>query len=459
MVSLPSSRNKHHLTGMDWIVRGLDCLNKRATGTGNLFQIIMELDGMPAEDELLETLNRLAEKIPFLSGRIRRDLNLAPYWQVPGRPGDRAIAFEVDRLTDGEDVPLALEESLNRPFVGKREHVAFRAIEGRDRSYVVATFDHCLFDAYGAEAFLGMVQREWETRGECTWELPPPVTAHLDGWRRKFEAGRRVNRAFLRLAENAPPLVLPLQPQSSRQGFRARVISFTERQTKEILQRADEEAGYLMAMPYTLAITVQVLDEVFSRRGMRSGDYAIPVTIDRRPRENPFRQMFFNQLSLFLFRISTSEVRDFTTLLKTIKEQMYDQVKTGLPSDLWEASFLLRILPASIVSRLMPIYLKGEVASFCFSFLGDSGQIPPGFMGNPIRRSFHMTQVPMPPGLGVLFHESHGRLNAGLSYANGLLRSDEVKGILEGLQVKLGGDGSAREDQSITRNGSMARTT
>ena len=87
----------------------------------------------------------------------------------------------------------------------------------------------------------------------------------------------------------------------------------------------------------------------------------------------------------------------------------------------------------------MPIYLKGEVASFCFSFLGDSGQIPSSFMGNPINRSFHMTQVPLPPGLGILFHESRGRLNAGLSYANGLLENDEVESILEALQVRLGG--------------------
>jgi hypothetical protein len=444
---------------MDWIIRGFDRLNKRATGTGNIFQIIMELDGTPAEDELQATLNRLARKIPFLSGRIRRDFNLAPYWQVPGGPSDRAIALEVGRLTASEDVTLALEEGLNRPFVDKREHVAFRAMEGMGRSYVAATFDHCLFDAHGAEAFLGMVQREWETRGECAWEPIPPVPAHLDGWRRKFEAGRRVNRAFLRLGENAPPPVLPLLPQSGRQGFKARVICFTEQQTKEILRRADEEAGYLMAMPYTLAITVQVLHEIFSRRGITPGDYAVPVTIDRRPRGKPFQKLFFNQLSLFLFRIRASDVGDFATLVKSIKEQMYDQVKADLPSDLWEASFLLRILPPSVVSKLMPIYLKGEVASFCFSFLADSGQMPSNFMRNPIQHSFHMTRVPVPPGLGVLFHEFRGRLNADLSYANGLLTNDEVEGILDALRARLGGDGLSREDQSITRDESMTTTT
>lgn len=443
---------------MDWILRGFDYLNKRATGTGNVFQIVMELDGKLPEDELRATLNRLAAKVPFLSGRIRRDWNLAPYWQLPGRSGGGAIALEVGRLREGEDAAPALEKGLNRPFVGAREHVAFRLLEGGDRSCVAATFDHCLFDGHGAEAFLGMVQREWETRGECSWEPDPPVPAHLDEWLRKLEAGKRVNRAFLRLAENAPPPVLPLRPGASRQGFKARVICFTEQQSKEILRRADEEAGYLMAMPYTLAITVQVLHEVFRRRGIRPGVYVVPVTIDRRPRANPLEQRFFNQVSLFLFRISPSEVRDFSVLVKSIKEQMYAQVKAGLPSDVWEASFLLRILPPSLVSRLLPLYLKGEVASFCFAFGADSGQMPSSFLGKPIRRSYHMTQVPMPPGLGVLFHEFRGRLNVDLSYANGLLNNDEVEGILDALQVRLMGDGSSREDDSRTGDGAAARS-
>ena len=58
MVSIPFSKKKHHLTGIDWILHGFDCMNKRATGAGNAFQIVMELEGAPAEAEVRKSLDR-----------------------------------------------------------------------------------------------------------------------------------------------------------------------------------------------------------------------------------------------------------------------------------------------------------------------------------------------------------------------------------------------------------------
>ncbi len=248
-----------------------------------------------------------------------------------------------------------------------------------------------------------------------------------------------MNRAFLRLAENAPPRVLPLIPESSRQGFRFEVISFSEQHSREIMERADDEAGYLMAMPYTMALTVQILHGIFAKRGIDTGDYVIPVTVDTRPPRNVVEEAFFNHVSFFLFRIQYSEVDEFSVLVESIKQQMYAQVKAGLPRDICEASFLLRIVPLPILSRLMRIHFKGEIASFCFSFVGATGHMPARFMGKEIRRSYHMTRVPVPPGLGVFFHQSDGKLNAYLSYAEGLLSEDEVNAILDGLRSRLGG--------------------
>jgi hypothetical protein len=150
-------------------------------------------------------------------------------------------------------------------------------------------------------------------------------------------------------------------------------------------------------------------------------------------------EAFFNHVSFLLFRIQASEVDDFSVLLQSIKRQMYAQVKAGLPRDISEASFLLRIVPPRILSRLMKIYLKGELASFCFSFVGETEHTPAPFLGKEVLRSYHMTRVPIPPGLGVFFHKSRGRLHAYLSYAEGLLREDEVNEILCDLRSRLEG--------------------
>jgi hypothetical protein len=439
MVSIPFSRKKHYLTGIDWVVRGFDYMNRKATGAGNLFQVVLELEGVPAAEELRNSLERFIAKLPTVCGRTSRDYNLAPYWKIPSEARQSPLRLNVHHAKNDEDVSEILERGVNTPFASKREHVVFHLICDGENSHVAATFDHCLFDARGGEAFLRMFQRDWEKEGSCSWESPPLEPAHLSEWGKKFEAGRRVNRAFLRLTEGGTPRVLPAAAASHERGFRFRVVSFSEQQSRKIMEKADSEAGYFMLMPYTMALTVKILHGIFSGRGMEAGDYLIPVTMDTRAPGRAEEEVFFNHVSFLLFRIRPSEVDDFPVLLESIKGQMYDQVKAGLAQDICEASLLLRIVPPPIVSYLMRLYFKGEVASFCFSFVGETGEKLTHFMGQRVRRSYHMTRVPISPGLGVFFQQSQGGLNAYVSYAEGLLGDDEVGTIVRDLESRLGG--------------------
>lgn len=439
MVSIPFSKKKHYLTGIDWVVRGFDYMNKRATGAGNMFQIVLELEGILSADQVRDSLDRIIGKFPVVFGRTRRDYNLAPYWKMPSGAQKSALRLNVHHPKNEEDVSEILERGVNSPFVGKREHVVFHLICSGGRSYFAATFDHALFDARGAEAFLRIFQQEWEKEGSSGWESPPLEPARLSEWSGKFEAGRRVNRAFLHLGEGTPPRVLPVAAALDEPGFRFRVVSFSEQQSQEIMEKADSEAGYFMLMPYTLALTAQILHGIFVRRGMDAGDYIIPVTVDTRAPRRTVEDVFFNHVSFLLFRIGAREVDDLPALLESIKRQMYDQVKAGLAQDVCEASLLLRILPLPILSYLMRVYFKGEVASFCYSLVGATGEELTHFMGQRVRRRYHMARVPVSPGLGVFFQQCQGGLNAYVTYAEGLLGEDEVKTIVEGLESRLGG--------------------
>jgi hypothetical protein len=65
--------------------------------------------------------------------------------------------------------------------------------------------------------------------------------------------------------------------------------------------------------------------------------------------------------------------------------------------------------------------------------------MPDRFMENEVRHSYHMTRVPVPPGLGVFFQHSRGGLNACLSYQRGLLGEAEVNRVLGALRSGLQG--------------------
>ena len=119
------------------------------------------------------------------------------------------------------------------------------------------------------------------------------------------------------------------------------------------------------------------------------------------------------------------------------KRQMYDQVESGLPGDFKEASYLMRIVPLRILSRMMGLHLKGEMASFSFSYVGETAYSSPDFMGIRIQNLFHMPRVVVPPGLGIFFEQVRGRLNAVLSYAEGLLTDDEAESMLNHLREVL----------------------
>jgi NRPS condensation-like uncharacterized protein len=438
MIHFPFSKTKRYLTGIDWLVHVFNYMTKLPNGSGNKFQVVLELDGVPVEDEFRKCLSGLIRKYPVLSGRSVRDYNLAPYWKMPPAGQTAPLSFNVHRLEDGADVFPLLEQAVNEPFNSEQEHLAFHLIYAGEKSFVAITFDHRLFDARGADAFLNMLQQEFKEKGNCSRgnSLLEPI--HLPRWSEIFKIANQLNKRFSRLAKNAPSRVLPLPSALNRQDFRFKIVTFDEQQKATIVENANRKAGYSMIMPYMLAVAVRVMHMIFLNRGMDTGDCVIPITIDLRPPKKLQREIFFNQWSLLLFRIKEDEVSSFPRLLESIKLQMYDQVKSKQPQDIWEAIFLMRMAPLAISSNMLRLYLKKS--SFCFSYVGESDYAYtfPEFMGEKVHNIFYMPRVPIPPGLGIYFHQFRGKLNAVISYLQGLLKDDEVNTIVDSLYSELG---------------------
>ena len=441
IINFPSK--KRYLTGIDWIIHVLDYITKKATGTGNTSQIVLELEGSPQEDKFRNCLDSLIKKYPVLYGRTSRDYNLAPYWKIFSKRQSGLLPVKVYHLEhiNHTDLFKLLEQKANLKFISNQEHVFFHLIYTKNKCYVAMTFDHRLFDARGAEAFLEMFQNQWENKDNTFCDkdiIVPAESAHLCNWRKKFIAGKQVNRTFLKLGENAPPRVLPLPASLNNRRFRFKVIPFDKHQTGLIVENAYKEAGYLMLMPYVLASAVWVMHRLFSKRNIKSGDYVVPVSIDMRPTDKVQQEVFFNHVSFLFFIVRPDAADHFPVLIKSIKQQLYDQVKSELPRNFQEASLLMRILPLPILSNIMRVYLKGQIASFSFSNVGESAYKSSSFMGKKILNILHMPRVPVPPGLGIFFHQFQNKLNVVLSFLEGILSDEEANELIHTLQSRLG---------------------
>lgn len=437
MLSLPYSKTKRYLTGIDWLVHVFNHMTIKETGAGFMSQVVIEISGDVNAGEIRNSLNAFIKKHSIINGYLARDFNLAPYWKIPPGVTTEIVCDTVDIKEDAsfDFILKNLEKGINTRFKNKREHIAFHILAGRDKSYIAMTFDHLLFDARNAEAFLNMFQKDWDGR-EHAGDMVITEPAHLSMWMDKFRAGQRVNRAFIKIAGKAPPRVLPFP--SGKKGFKFKILSFSRKGAEAIAENSFNEAGYLMLMPYALAASVYALHGIFTGRGVSSGDYVIPVSIDTRKQEEVTRHMFFNYVSFFIFKAEASEALNFPGLLKSIKEQMYSQVKSDLPGDICKASLLMRIAPPSLLGRLLKMYFKGEIASFCFSYVGRTAYSSPSFMGSKITNIFHMPRIPVPPGIGVFFQHSNEKLNVILSYLDGMLSNDEEEIILKSLKSRLG---------------------
>lgn len=420
---------------MDWVLFCLDDMTRRDTTVGMAMQVVLELEGELAEEAVLRGFETLAGPYPELWARVRRAWHLAPYWK-PRRVPARALTPTVHRARDDREVRAILERTINTPFPSRDQHIAAHLIHNGGKSTLAVIFDHRLFDARGAESFLR------EIEDHCRRPAPSPPAdrsrpEHLDHWAEKFEAGRQVNAALFKLFEGLRPRVLPDHGPGRRRRFGFREICFDERATEELLTRIEDRAGLFMAMPYSLAIVFQVLHAVFESRGVSGEDYVVPVMTDTRGPRGQGKEMLFNHFSFLLFRESAATVADLPRLVESLKEQMYEQVKSKLTLNLAEASLLGRILPTPVLSRVARTTLSRGLSSFCFSFLGETNQVPASFLGVDVRRSYHMPTVPFPPGLGVFFRQSRSCLSAQVTYAEGVLTEAEADRVVAEIEGRL----------------------
>jgi hypothetical protein len=433
------SKRKRYLSGSDWVINTLDYMMKSATSAGNMSQLVLMLEGPVDENEVWSRLNNFVTRFPVVQGSVTRDCKLTPYWKIPARV-DGDISLCVTRIgssATAEAILSLLEKSANTKFRDSREHVAFHLFISDEKQNALAmTFDHRLFDARGAEMFLDLFQQSTPEEAP-TGDIAFVSSQELTEWKKKFLAGRSVNRRIIALTRSAAPASLPL-PKERGKGYKYRMVTFGTEETAALYDAAYREAGYLMESPYFLSLITQTLHETFQNMLSNGSSYVIPVTVDLRPGKDPLLETFFNHLSYLFYQVPMERVHDLKGLINSFKQQMYDQVKSGFPKDLAEASLLTRIAPLPLLGKLLHIPLKGRMATFAFSHLGKSAYQSPEFMGRNIENMFHMPRVPVPPGLGFFSTNYKGKLNLVISYLDGVLTDDGADVLTAAIRKKFG---------------------
>ena len=413
---------------MDWVVHAIDHTSKKVLGCGLLFQIVVELAGTLEKESFRGSLARYCECFPHLWGSARRDfINLAPYWRT--NRGESKVDIVFRQAVDFEEALNLLSAELNTPLETEEIYFKVFGVTVSDKTLIGCTFDHRLFDARGAESFLQGFH-DFCAHGLSQEFQVQNADAGLDHWREKFEAGRKVKRAGVASGENSMVRRFTdgKSPKKGRNRFK--IKHFDQIATQSIFERAEKQAGLFMFLPYSLAISIQMIHSLFVRRGQREGDFVISVTRDMRVKGSAKVPILFNHFSVINFRVSAPEIDDFQMLVGLLKQQLYEQVKNKLPEALSESSMLIRIVPRSVLSYGFESLVPTPMPTFVFGFLGESAYQSDEFAGLGVLNMYHFPRIPPSPGLGIFFSQYHKRLTMTLSYIEDTVGEEEAEDLI-----------------------------
>jgi len=427
-----------YLNGIDWVITGLDHSLRQTAGLGNWSQLVFELDGEPDFDRFNQTVQRYTSSFPVLQGRTVRGWQLAPAWKTPRRIKPVTVPVKKYQLPDDasfETITKRLGKCVTtRPGTPGR-YIGFNLLYAGEKTFLAFRFDHRLFDARGAELFLqGLIQ--YSNAGDIA---PPPLVdvcaqkPSLSPWIRKFKSGQQVVRMLLRHQEEAAPFNLTPRMDETP-SFRFSVISLNQAESDCLLDRAYEEAGYLMLTPWLADRMSAALEHLKSAVGKGLKGCLIPCSVDLRSDAEP--QLFFNHAA-FVYLHGSKKNDGKEKRAQSFSRQFVGQIKADMPRHFENAWKLARILPAPLYGRLLRKELSRLGGTFSIASVGNglSGIEPLG--DSTVQNVFHMPMVPPTPGLGFFANTFGSQMNFCLTSSSGVLSEEEHAQLVGVLRREL----------------------
>jgi hypothetical protein len=442
MSTLPtSSSSKRYLTGIDWTIGTLEHITRQQTGVGNLSQVVLDLDGILPLERLRDVLKLVAARFPLIFGRVGRSrLNLAPLWLVPDRPG--TIPLRLIQLPHDADTDHLFADHVNSPLSGHSQHLRFLLVHlGSRASRLGLVFDHRLLDAFGAEAFLHLLDLAWHGKLE---EIAPQVSvtepAHRDNWAARFEAGRAITQR-LREVQSGEIVALPMPPRQTPREVRFVHASLSPQATDAFIQRADEEAGIPALLPSAVARALAAMHGAFAGTSLPGEQYVTAVSVDTRAPDTKWRNLFFNHLSFLWFAVPTRLALSLADSVPLLRDQLFEQMRADVPAALESVTMLARICPHWLMAKMPGLPFKGRSCSFYFACLRGSGFESESFLGLPVANLIHTPRIPPPPGVGIGLTFHAGRLNIVLSYLKDVLTDVAANDVVRRLKRMMNAEG------------------
>jgi hypothetical protein len=412
---------------------------------GLVGQTHVDLEGIPDIETLRKGARNLGDSYPLLNAFVRRSpFTLLPSWWVDAQD-PRSLTLQV-WYEEGAEAPPTdasrtasshqlAEDLLNTPIEecgGLRNLRLDLVLLKEGGSTLNLTWNHLLFDGKGAELIAGALFRMVNGQSPQQFQSPKTASMPILGQLRKSKP------AVDWLYELGMSRYKSLGGKKPRPGrLRFRVMNFTQEETSHIQARAVSLSG-LFPLSFYLASAARAHREAFLSRGQDPEHYvsSIPVQLRRKwVGANPFQ----NRVTVLFFFIKRGSLDAMTDAVKVAHLQFEEMTRQDLGSSFRHVLGLMRRLPSHLYMKFLGTQFSGDITSFFHSSTGPFAIHLCELAGVNVLNAYHVPSVSTPPGSGLFFCESHGRISATFSWREGSVTEHEADLVMTKMRDDLMG--------------------
>ena len=432
------SQKLTELTGADCFILALSRMMKRQGNHGHVGQTHLRLEGIPDIAALCRGAVSFGEANPLLDAFVRRNpLTLIPSWRIGRKPSGQllpnlwhekgAVRQTGIDSSEIESAQHLAEELLNRPLDGsggvRNLRLDLILLQGGG-STLLLTWNHLLFDGKGAELLVGYLMEAMNGSPSIPQLSPPepnlPIKVQLE------KAKPAVDRFFNLIGNQYRCLA---NPQTKAGKLRYRLLHFSQEESEAIRQRAVDYSG-LFSVGFYLACAARAHRQVFLSRREDPTHYvsSIPVQVRKKGgRKDPFQ----NRVTVLFFSLMREDLESLQTASQVAMVQFEELTRLDLGTSFSMILRLMRRLPSLFYMRFLGTQFSGNITSFFHSATGPFAVELDECCGTRIIDAYHIPSVSAPPGSGLFFGESHGRLIATFTWREGAATEAEANLVLE----------------------------
>lgn len=437
--SLPYSKKRRYLTGIDWVVGAMDHDARKGKGAGAISQAVLDVTGPLDPVALREAIEKVSQRFPLIHGQVSRDwLNLAPYWKQPTRSPTNALELRVVEAQDTTTAHDILTTHVNTPLKDRTTHLRFLLIHiGQERSLLGMVFDHRLLDAWGAEAMLRLIDLAHQGKLEdIAANVRTTEPAHLDHWTRRFASGKILTDLFHDMKNRS---VTALKMPASHQSRQVKFVheSLTPEQSADFASRVGQEINVPIMLPSAAARAMDAMRQTFNPPPLQGEELLLFTTVTARSPGKETENLFFNPFAFLGFWADAKNPLGLRELAQSLRDQMFDYMRQNVPAAMHDAAALARIFPHAWVSHFSKAIGRGRLCSLYFACVRDTGFTQSTFLGHTVNNLTHTPLAFCPPSLNLCMTWHAGHFNLVLAYVENVMTDQQARAMLDRFKASL----------------------